>query len=343
MKKNNMIKIAIDAMGGDYAPKEQVLGAMLAIEKIKDIEITLYGEKSKIEPYLTSNERIKIVESDYVIDMGEKNPIRAIKEHPTGSMALALSSLRKQENDAVVSSGATQALIAGAHILVRRMPGFKRTAIAPMIPSLNGKGTILLDAGANLEIKPEHMLQQAYFACVVAKEVLKRDNPVVGLINIGTEEGKGREIDKEVFNLFKETKLFTFYGNVEPKSVMNPPCDILISDGFTANIVMKTMEGVAKGMGEMLKRELKATIFGKVGALIARKNLLIFKKSMSPEEIGGAMIYGLYAPVIKAQGASKAYGFYNGIRQAADVVRAEVFPKVAKYVAETNELAQNEE
>lgn len=343
MKKTNMIKIAIDAMGGDYAPKEQVLGAMLAIEKIKDIEITLYGEKSKIEPYLTSNERIKIVESDYVIDMGEKNPIRAIKEHPNGSMALALSSLRKQENDAVVSSGATQALIAGAHILVRRMPGFKRTAIAPMIPSLNGKGTILLDAGANLEIKPEHMLQQAYFACVVAKEVLKRDNPVVGLINIGTEEGKGREIDKEVFNLFKETKLFTFYGNVEPKSVMNPPCDILISDGFTANIVMKTMEGVAKGMGEMLKRELKATFFGKVGALIARKNLFNFKKSMSPEEIGGAMIYGLYAPVIKAQGASKAYGFYNGIRQAADVVRAEVFPKVAKYVAETNELAQNEE
>lgn len=339
----NMIRIAVDAMGGDYAPKEQVLGAMLAIEKIKDIEITLYGEKSKIEPFLSSTERIKIVESDYVIDMGEKNPIRAIKEHPNGSMALALASLRKQENDAVVSSGATQALIAGAHILVRRMPGFKRTAIAPMIPSIDGRGTILLDAGGNLDIRPEHMLQQAYFAAVVAKEVLKREKPVVGLINIGTEEGKGREIDKEVFTLFKETNLFEFYGNVEPKSVMNPPCDILISDGFTANIVMKTMEGVAKGMGEILKRELKSTLTGKLGALLAKKNLKNFKKSMSPEEIGGAMIYGLYAPVIKAQGASKSYGFYNGIRQAADVVRSEVFPKVAKYVAETNELSKNEE
>ncbi len=339
----NMIRIAVDAMGGDYAPKEQIQGALMAIQNIKDIEITLYGEKEKIEPYLTSRERIKIVESDYVIDMGEKNPIKAIKDHPNGSMALALSSLRKQENDAVVSSGATQALIAGAHILVRRMPGFKRTAIAPMIPSIDGKGTILLDAGANLEIKPEHMLQQAYFAVVVAKEVLKRENPVVGLINIGTEEGKGREIDKEVFNLFKETDLFDFYGNVEPKSVLNPPCDILISDGFTANIVMKTMEGVAKGMGEILKKELKATFLGKLGAIIAKRNLKNFKKSMSAEEIGGAMIYGLYAPVIKAQGASKAYGFYNGIRQAADVVRAEVFPKVAKYVSETSELMKNEE
>jgi phosphate acyltransferase len=338
-----MIKLAVDAMGGDYAPKEQVEGALLAIQKIKDIEITLYGEKAKIEPFLTSLERIKIVESDYVIDMGEKNAIKAIKEHPNSSMALALSSLRKKENDAVVSSGATQALIAGAHILVRRMPGFKRTAIAPMIPSINGKGTILLDAGGNLDIRPEHMLQQAYFATVVAKEVLKRENPVVGLINIGTEDGKGRDLDKEVFALFKATKLFSFYGNVEPKSVMNPPCDILISDGFTANIVMKTMEGVAKGMGEILKRELKSTISGKIGALFARKNLKNFKKSMNPEEIGGAMIYGLYAPVIKAQGASKAYGFYNAIRQAADVVRSEVFVKVAKYVSETSELLNNEE
>jgi len=338
-----MIKIAVDAMGGDYAPKEQIEGAMLAIQKIPDIEITLFGEKAKIEPYLTNQDRIRLVESDYVIDMGEKNPIKAIKDHPNGSMALALSSLRKQENDAVVSSGATQALIAGAHILVRRMPGFKRTAIAPLIPSLSGVPTILLDCGANLEIRPEHMLQQAYFAVVYAKEVMKIADPVVGLINIGTEDGKGRELDKEVFHLFKDCGLFNFYGNVEPKSVLNPPCNILISDGFTANIVMKTMEGVAKGMGEMLKRSLKATFFGKIGALLAKKNLKNFKKSLSAEEIGGAMIFGLYAPVIKAQGASKAYGFYNGIRQAADVVRSEVYPKVAKYVAETGEKIGNEE
>jgi glycerol-3-phosphate acyltransferase PlsX len=338
-----MIRLAVDAMGGDYAPKEQIEGAMLAVKRIPDIEIRLYGDEAEVAKYLTDRTRIIVIPTGYVIPMGEHNPIKAIKEHPEGSMAMALASIRRGEADAVVSSGATQALIAGAHILVRRMPGFKRTAIAPMIPSLDGKGTILLDAGGNLEIRPEHMLQQAYFAVVYAREVLKRPDPVVGLINIGTEEGKGRELDNEVYQLFKSAGLFTFYGNVEPKEVLDPPCDILISDGFTANIVMKTMEGTAKGMAKLLKRELTSSFCGKIGALLASKGLKRFKKSMSAEEIGGAMIFGLYGPVIKAQGASKAYGFYNGIRQAADVVRAEVYPKVAAYVKEAGVNLGNEE
>lgn len=327
-----MIKIAIDAMGGDYAPIEQVAGAMLAVQKIPDIELTLYGNPEEIRKYLKNEERIRIVDAPFVIPMGEKNPIGAIKQHPDSSMVAALSSLRKDENDAVVSAGATQALIAGAHILVRRMQGFKRTAIAPLMPSVSGKEWILLDTGGNLEIRPEHMLQQAFFAVIYAKEVLGRDNPKVGLINIGTEEGKGREFDKEAFYLFKEKNWFDFVGNVEPKEVLNPPCDILISDGFTANIVMKTIEGTAKGMGAVLKRELKASLFGIIGALFAKKNLQNFKRMMSAEEIGGAVLYGLYKPVIKAQGASKAYGFYNAIRQAANVVRTDVFGKVKAYL-----------
>ena len=338
-----MIRIAVDAMGGDYAPKEQVQGAMLAVQKIPDIEITLYGSSIEIQKYLTSTQRIRIVEAPFVIPMGEKNPIKAIKDHPDSSMVMALTSLRKEENDCVVSSGATQALIAGAHLLVRRMPGFKRSAIAPLIPSISGKGTILLDCGANLEIRPEHMLQQAYFAAVYAKEVLGRDNPSVGLINIGTEDGKGRELDKEVFHLFQDKQLFRFVGNVEPKEILNPPCDILISDGFTANIVMKTLEGTAKGMGTILKRELTSNLIGKIGALLAKKNLNQFKKVMSAEEIGGAVLYGLYMPVIKAQGASKAYGFYNGIRQAANIVRSDVFGIVREYIESTKADLSNEE
>ena len=337
-----MIRIAVDAMGGDYAPKEQIAGVMLAIKKIPDIEINLYGNETEIKKYLTSTERINIINTAYVIDMGEKNPIKAIKEHPDSSMATALSSLRKGESDAVVSGGATQALIAGAHILVKRMPGFKRTAIAPVIPSVSGNPTILLDCGANLEVRPEHMLQQAYFAKVYSKEVLGVADPIVGLINIGTEEGKGREFDREVFELFKNTNLFRFYGNVEPKMILDPPCDILITDGFTANIVMKTMEGTAKGMGLILKQSLTSSILGKIGAVFAKKNLNIFKKTMSAEEIGGALIYGLYRPVIKAQGASKAYGFYNAIRQGATIVRNEVFPKVEKFVQETKVKVHDE-
>ncbi len=337
-----MIRIAVDAMGGDFAPKEQVQGAMLAIQKIPDIEIILYGDIDKIKPLLTNSERISLVNAPYVIPMGEKNPIQVIKGHKEdSSMAKALASLRKDEADAVVSSGATQALIAGAHILVRRMKGFKRTAIAPVIPSVSGKPTILLDAGANLSIRPEYMLQQAYFAKIYAEEILKIKNPTVGLINIGTEPGKGRDLDKEVFKLFTETDLFSFYGNVEPKTVLDPECDILISDGFTANIVMKTLEGTAKGMGKILKKSLTSSFFGKLGALLASKNLKNFKKLMSASEIGGAVIYGLYKPVVKAQGATESYGFYNGIRQAANIVRTGVFDKVQTYL-DTHKEESNE-
>lgn len=337
-----MYRIAVDAMGGDFAPKEQIQGAMMAIREIPDIEIVLYGDEEKIKPLLTDPTRIRIVHAPYVIPMGEKNPIQAIKTHKeTSSMARALSSLRSDEADAVVSSGATQALISGAHILVRRMQGFKRTAIAPVIPSVSGKPTILLDSGANLTIKPEYMLQQAYFAKIYAQEILHVENPVVGLINIGTEPGKGRELDNEAFQLFTDTDLFDFYGNVEPKEVLDPPCDILISDGFTANIVMKTIEGTAKGMGKILKKTLTSTFFGKIGALLAKKNLEQFKKAISAEEIGGAVIYGLYKPVVKAQGASKAYGFYNGIRQAAKICRTEVFEKVKAYL-DTEKVSDDE-
>ena len=323
-----MITIAIDAMGGDFAPKEQVEGAMLAIKKIPDIELTLYGDEAAIRQYLTDDTRIKIVQTHGVIDMGEKDPISAIRSNRDSSMAKALTSVRKNENDAVVSSGATQALIAGAHILVGRMKAMKRTAIAPLIPRVDGENTILLDAGGNIEIKPEYMLHQAYFAHIYAKEVLGRENPKIGLINLGTEPGKGRELDKQVFELFTNDKVLNFVGNVEPKQVIDPPCDILISDGFTANIVMKTIEGTAKGLGKMLKQELSRGILGKLGLLLSYGNLKRFKHRMSAEEIGGAMIYGLRGVVVKAQGASKANGFYNAIRQAATIVRNDVLEKV---------------
>jgi glycerol-3-phosphate acyltransferase PlsX len=323
-----MIKLAIDAMGGDYAPKEQVEGSMLAIKNIPDIELTLYGDEIEIRKYLTDETRIKIVQSDGVIGMGEKDPIRAIRSNRNSSMALALSSVRNNENDGIVSSGATQALIAGAHILVGRLKSMKRTAIAPLIPNVKGESTILIDAGGNIEIKPEFMVQQATFAAIYAKEVMGIDKPKVGLINIGTEPGKGREIDKEAFELFSATPNFEFVGNVEPKEVLDPPCDILVSDGFTANIVMKTIEGSAKGLGKILKQEITRGIFGKIGSLFVYKNLKRFKNRLNPEEVGGAMIYGLKGVVVKAQGSSKARGFASGIRQAATIVRNDVILKV---------------
>lgn len=327
-----MIKIAVDAMGGDYAPKEQVQGAMLAIKNIDDIEITLYGDEPEIRKYLTDETRIKIVQTDGVIDMGEKDPISAIRSNRDSSVAKALTSVRKGENDAIVSSGATQALIAGAHILVGRMKAIKRTAIAPLIPNVKGTSTILLDAGGNIEIKPEYMLHQAYFAHIYAQQVLNIKEPKIGLINIGTEAGKGRPLDKEVHILFDKDPILNFIGNVEPKQVLDPPCDILISDGFTANIVMKTVEGTAKGLGKILKQEITRGFLGKIGALLSKNNLMRFKNRLSAEEIGGAMIYGLRGVVVKAQGSSKAVGFYNGIRQAAIICRNDILGKVTTVI-----------
>ncbi|MCK5761770.1 MAG: phosphate acyltransferase PlsX [Candidatus Izimaplasma sp.] len=327
-----MIKIAVDAMGGDYAPKEQVEGAVLAVKMIDDIEITLYGDEIEIRKYLKNEERIKIVQSNGVISMGEKDPIYAIRSNRKSSLALALSSVKKGDNEAIVSSGATQALIAGAHILIGRLKSMKRTAIAPLIPNIHGGFTILLDAGGNIEIKPEFMVQQAYFATVYAQEVLGIKNPKIGLLNIGTEPGKGRDLDKEVSLLFEANEKINFVGNVEPKEIMDPPCDILISDGFTMNIAMKTVEGTAKGLGKILKQELKKGIIGKIGMLLSAKNLKNFKHRLAPEDIGGAMIYGLKGVVVKAQGSSKSIGFYNGIRQAALIVRNDVLNKVKSII-----------
>ena len=329
-----MIHIAVDGMGGDYAPKEQIEGVYQALKAFEDIHITVYGEYEKMAPFLKGDHpRLEFVESHGVIPMGEKDPVGAIRSNRKSSMAMALKAVKDGTHAACVSSGATQALIAGGHILIGRMKGIKRTAIAPVLPTADPtKQFILIDSGANVEIKAEHMVQQAYFATVYAREVLGVEDPTVGLINIGTEEGKGRLLDTQVASLLKTHDAINFYGNVEPKDVLMPPSDILLSDGFTANILMKTIEGTAKGMSTILKAELSRGIFGKIGLVLSLGNLKRFKKRLDPAEIGGAMIYGLDGVLIKAQGSSKATGFFNGIRQARYVVKQDVLGKVKEII-----------
>jgi len=330
---NYMIKIAVDAMGGDLAPKEQVEGAMLAIKNYPDIEIVLYGKSEDIQKYLTNSERISVVDAKDVILMGEHDPVHAIRTMSESSMVKGLTAVANGECDAFCTSGPTQALIVGAHLIVHKMEGFKRTALAPVIPSLTTGKTVILDCGANLEVRPEYLLQQAHFASIYAKEILGKENPKIGLMNIGTEEGKGREFDQECYSLLKNSSL-NFIGNVETKNILEPPCDVLISDGFTTNMVVKTMEGTAKSMGKMLKNNIKKGFFGKIGTLLSLKNLKRFSKEINPDEVAGAMIFGISKPVVKAHGSSNAYAFSFGIKLAADAVRQEVIPKVQKALKE---------
>ncbi|AUD65047.1 hypothetical protein BK011_04900 [Tenericutes bacterium MZ-XQ] len=325
-----MIRLAVDGMGGDYAPEPIVKGTLAALEKFDQIEITLFGDEEKMKPYLKSHPRLKVVHTPFYLDMGEKDPIKQYRTNKEMSMFKSLQALKDNEADAVVSAGPTQALVVGGHFIVRRMPSMKRVAIAPIIPSYDRRGRILLDSGANVDFKAEHLRDFAVYASVVAEKVLKRKNPQVALINIGTEEGKGRELDVETFNLLKNDKNINFYGNLEPKEVFTTEADVLLSDGFTGNIVMKTMEGTAKGLGMVLKREIKATFLGKIGALLMKKNLSNFKKSLDASEVGGALLMGLNGIVIKAHGSSNDYAFFNGIRQAKEMVEAEVIKKVTE-------------
>lgn len=324
-----MIKIAIDAMGGDHGAAEIVKGCDLALEKFDDIELVLFGDETEIKKHLKSTNRVSIIHTTQVIDMGVKDAVSAIRNHRDASLVRALKSVKEGNEQAVVSAGPTQALIVGAHLIIKRMEKMHRVALAPIIPSLDQKGKILLDVGANIELRPEHMLELAIYATVVSQSFLGVEKPTVALMNIGTEEGKGRDLEKETFKLLKAHPLINFLGNIEGKEIMTTEANIVLTDGYTGNVLMKTIEGTAKAMGSMLKEEIKASIGGIIGALFMKKALKRFKKRMDASEIGGAMIFGINAPVIKAHGSSQAYAFSNAIRQARTFVKNNVIENVS--------------
>jgi len=325
-----MIRLSVDGMGGDYAPEPIIKGTLEALNTFSNIEITLFGDTEKMKPFLKEHPRLKVVHTPYYLEMGEKDPIKVYRTNKEMSMFMAMQYVKDGHADAVISAGPTQALVVGGHFIVRKMPQMKRVAIAPIIPSYDQRGRILMDSGANVDFKPEHLVDFAVYASIMAEKVLKRPNPKVALINIGTEEGKGRDEDKETFKLLKDHPDIHFYGNLEPKEVFTTEADILVSDGFTSNIVMKTMEGTAKGLGMVLKREIKSSLISKIGALFMKKALYRFKKSLDASEIGGALLMGFSAVVIKAQGSSQARGFFNAIRQAKEMVEANVIELVGE-------------
>ncbi|MCR5647424.1 MAG: phosphate acyltransferase PlsX [Acholeplasmatales bacterium] len=323
-----MIKIGVDANGGDLGVLATVPGAMRAVSMFKDIEIVLYGDENKIKPLLTNNERISIVHTDVTMDMGEHDPVRAVRTMRNSSLDMVMYAAKNKEVDAVVTSGPTQCVIMAAHLIIRRLPCMERVALCPIIPNMDGNPRLLLDVGANVELRPEHIGQFAVFATVAAKEVLGINDPTVGLLNIGSEPGKGREQEKITYDYLNTVKSINFKGNVEPDQLINCPTNIVVTDGFTGNIAIKTLEGTAKGMGQMLKQDIKSSIGGKIGYLFMRKNLKRFSKRMNSKEVGGAMIFGVGAPVVKAHGNSDDYAFSSAIKQVYNMVKSDLINKV---------------
>lgn len=326
------MKLAIDAMGGDHAPKTVVQGTLKALETYSDLEVVLVGDEEKIKPFLSSNHpKLSILHTEEVIT-GDDEPVRAVRTKRNASMVLMAKEVSEKRADACISAGNTGALMASGLFVVGRIKGIDRPALAPTLPTLDGRGFLLLDVGANADSKPEHLLQSAYMGSIYAEKVRGIQNPKVGLLNIGTEDQKGNDLTKKAFQLLKQSDL-NFIGNVEARDLLEGPADVVVTDGFTGNMVLKTIEGTALSMFKMLKDAMMKNTKSKLAALVLKPELYGLKKKLDYSEYGGASLFGLKAPVIKAHGSSDALAIFHAIRQAREMVVNEVPEKIADAVA----------
>ncbi|KSU62481.1 phosphate acyltransferase [[Bacillus] enclensis] len=316
------MKLAVDAMGGDHAPKEIVLGVKKALEEFQDIEVLLYGDENKIKEWLPSHKRLTIVHTDEVIE-GTDEPVRAVKRKKNSSMVLMAQAVKNGEADACISAGNTGALMTAGLFIVGRIDGIDRPALAPTLPTLDGKGFLMLDLGANVDAKPEHLAQYAIMGSIYAEKVRGIEQPRVGLLNIGTEDKKGNELTKKAFSLMKDAPV-NFIGNVESRDLLEGAADVVVTDGFTGNMVLKTIEGTALSIFSLLKKTLTSSIKNKIAAGLVKNDLKELKGMLDYTEYGGAGLFGLKAPVIKAHGSSNEVALFNAMRQARDMVKNDV-------------------
>ena len=312
------MRIIIDAMGGDNAPEEIVKGALRAKKEL-GVELTLVGRKEEIKTLLDGEDQasVEIVDAREVITM-EDDPSTATRRKKDASMTVALNLLRDGKGDAVVSAGSTGALLTGATLIVKRIRGIRRAAMAPVLPA-GEHGVMLIDCGANVECTAEYLLQFAYMGSFYAKKMMGCEEPRVGLLNVGTEDTKGGSLQHEAFSLLKaagDEGRIRFIGNVEGTDVFSGRADVVVTDGFTGNVLLKGTEGVIKYMMKSLKGVFYKSTKNKLAAAVLKKDLGEMKKSMDVNEIGGTAFVGISKPVVKAHGSSNAASFFAAIRQA---------------------------
>lgn len=334
-----MTRIVIDAMGGDFAPQQQVLGAVAALNKDSDLYIILVGDETQIKEVLSTckydEKRIEIVHTTEVIGM-EEVPTKAVKTKKDSSAVVAFRLLKEDKADALVTSGSTGAVLTAGVLLLGRLKGVSRPALCPLIPNHKGTKTFLCDCGANLECKPINLVHFAMMATAYAQAAYGIENPSVGLLNNGTEDHKGLLLQQETNQMLKELDCINYAGNVEGRDLMFGEVDIMVADGFTGNIAMKSVEGCGKAVSKMIKKEFKRNIFTKLRALMCGDILKRIKKDIDYEGMGGAMFLGLKKTIVKGHGNSKARGFSICIEQAANAVRGNMIEKIKTMVESTN-------
>ena len=327
------MKIAIDAMGGDEGINVTVKGSLLAIEEL-GVNMVLVGREELIEEELKKYEydskKIEIVNATEVIT-NEDEPARAIRRKKDSSMTVGFNMLKENKVDAFISAGSTGALLSGGLLIVKRIKGIERPALATVYPTKSGM-SLLLDVGANAECKPKYLEQFAIMGSIYSEKILDKKDPKVGLINIGEEKEKGNTLTKESYELLENTQNINFCGNIEGRNIPDGDIDVLVCDGFTGNIVLKLTEGLGSSIFSMLKEVFMKSTKNKIGALLLKTGFKEFSKRLDYTEYGGAPLLGVKGIVIKAHGSSNDVAIKNAIRQAKQSIENKVIENIEENI-----------
>jgi len=313
------MKIVVDAMGGDNAPEAIVKGCILARDEY-NVGIILSGREQEIKKILDKNttnyRNIDILNAEEIITNDDK-PVLALRRKKDSSLVKALNAVKNNEADAIVSAGSTGALLSGGLLVIGRIEGIERPALAPLIPSMEGGFSMLIDSGANVDCKSNFLYDFAIMGDIYMQKVMNISSPRIALANIGAEKGKGNKLTIETYELLENSVLpINFCGNIEAREILQGKADIIVCDGFVGNMILKTLEGTVKEIMSGLKEELTSSFISKIGGAIIKPSLRNFKRKFDYKEHGGAPLLGVKAPVIKAHGSSNDVAIKNAIRQA---------------------------
>lgn len=325
-------KVALDAMGGDNAPAEIVKGAVDAVSSREDIKVFLVGQedvvREELQKYPYPQERIEVVDAPEVIEMAEP-PVQAIRKKKQSSLVVGMNMVKQREADAFVSAGSSGAVLVGGQTIVGRIRGIKRPPLAPIIPTETGI-SLLIDCGANVDARPEHLLQFAKMGSIYMENVVGIKNPRVAIVNIGAEEEKGNALVKETFPLLKECEDINFVGSIEAREIPHGGADVIVCEAFVGNVILKLYEGVGSALIKEIKSAMLSTTAGKIGGLLAKPSLKGVVKKFDASEYGGAPLLGLKGLVVKAHGSSKAKEVTTAIEQCVSFTEADIAAKIEK-------------
>ncbi len=332
---NSIVRVAVDAMGGDNAPAEIVKGAVNAVAQREDIHVILVGMEDQIrkelDTYKYDPEKIEIRGATQVIETAE-HPVAAIRAKKDSSIVVGMKMVHNKEADAFVSAGNSGAILVGGTLVVGRLKGIERAPFAAIIPTEKGV-SLLLDAGANVDARPEHLVQFAQMGSIYMRDVIGVENPRVGIVNIGAEEEKGNALVKATFPLLKECEGINFVGSCEARDIPFGYCDVVVAEAFTGNVILKFYEGTAKALMNAVKTGLMSTLRSKIGALLIKPALKKTLKSFDSTEYGGAPVLGLRGLVVKTHGSAKAKEVCNSIIQCVTFKQQNINDKISEHIA----------